>query len=227
MNKNIYIAIKRLFDFIISFISLAILSPLFIAIVLLLLLTGEHVVFFFQERIGFKNKPFKLIKFVTMTKSSKQIGNNLTTLPGDKRVLPVGKFLRKTKINEIPQLINILKGEMSFVGPRPLLSFGWQKYPEHVRSNIYNVKPGLTSLGSVVFHNEPDFVASFKEDPLTVYMQIIIPYKSSLEMYYQEHASIITDFKILFLTAWVLLFPKSKLYFKLFKNMPKPPTETI
>jgi len=157
-----------------------------------------------------------------MTKESgKESGKNLTTTPGDKRVLPVGKILRKTNINELPQLINILKGELSFVGPRPLLYSGWLRYPEHIRSNIYNAKPGLTGIGSVVFSDEPSFVASRKEDQLTVYTQIIAPYKGELEMYYQKHASMITDFKIIFLTAWVILFPKSKLYNKFFKNLPQ------
>jgi len=210
MQKKSYIITKRVFDFTVSFICLVIFSPLLILVSIILLLSGEHLVFFRQERLGLRNKPFKLIKFVTMTKASaKNDGKNLTTLPGDKRVLPVGRFLRKTNINELPQLINILKGEMSFVGPRPLLNSGWQKYPEHIRSKIYNVKPGMTG------------VASRKEDQLTVYMQIIFPYKGELEMYYQKHASMITDFKIIFLTAWVILFPKSKLYNKFFKNLPQ------
>ncbi|HOG19077.1 MAG TPA: sugar transferase [Salinivirgaceae bacterium] len=222
MQKKSYIITKRVFDFTVSFICLVIFSPLLILVSIILLLSGEHLVFFRQERLGLRNKPFKLIKFVTMTKASaKNDGKNLTTLPGDKRVLPVGRFLRKTNINELPQLINILKGEMSFVGPRPLLNSGWQKYPEHIRSKIYNVKPGMTGLGSVVFNDEPTFVASRKEDQLTVYMQIIFPYKGELEMYYQKHASMITDFKIIFLTAWVILFPKSKLYNKFFKNLPQ------
>lgn len=212
-----------MFDFTVSLICLVVLSPLLILVSLILLFSGEHLIFYRQERVGYKNRPFKLIKFVTMTKESGvDIGKHPTTLPGDKRVLPFGKFLRKTNINELPQLINILKGELSFVGPRPLSNFGWQRYSEHIRLNIYNVKPGMTGLGSVVFSDEPTLVASYNMDPLTVYDQIIIPYKGELEMYYQKHASMITDFKIIFLTAWVILFPKSKLYNKFFKNLPQP-----
>jgi lipopolysaccharide/colanic/teichoic acid biosynthesis glycosyltransferase len=220
--KRTYLFFKRLFDFCVSLITLTFLSPVLILIMLILWATGEHEVFYFQTRMGYKNKPFKIWKFATMLKGSINMGTGTITLPGDTRVLPFGRFLRYTKINELPQLINILKGDMSFVGPRPVLEKGWMKFPEELRHQIYNVKPGLTGLGSVVFRDESGFVAKQGGTPDTVFRETVFPYKGALEIYYQNNASMWADFKIMFLTAWVIVFPKSQLQSKLFKNLPKP-----
>ena len=135
---------KRIIDFILALIALVILSPILIPVIIGLLLTGEHYVFYFQRRIGYKNKPFFIWKFATMLKASPNLPGGLHTTKKDPRLMPMGSFLRKTKINELPQIINILKGDMSIIGPRPLVDKTFAPYSEEVKANIYNVKPGLT-----------------------------------------------------------------------------------
>ena len=141
-NVTMYIIFKRIMDVMFSILAIILLLPLFIPITLLLLLTAEGQVLYFQERLGYKNKPFQIWKFATMLKNSLQIGSGSITLKDDFRVTRVGKFLRKTKINELPQIVNILKGDISFVGPRPLILSSFEVYPESIQSKIYNVKPG-------------------------------------------------------------------------------------
>jgi len=114
-----YLIIKRFFDFVLSLIALIILLPFLLPIIILLKLTGEHEVFYFQKRIGYKNREFNIWKFATMLKNSLNMGTGEITLRNDPRVTKVGKFLRSTKINELPQIINVLKGDMSIVGARP------------------------------------------------------------------------------------------------------------
>jgi lipopolysaccharide/colanic/teichoic acid biosynthesis glycosyltransferase len=216
---------KRFFDFLFSFVALCILSPLLIPITIGLLLTGEHYIFYFQKRIGFKNKTFFIWKFATMLKNSPNIGTGLHTTRRDPRILPMGNFLRKTKINELPQLINILKGDMSIVGPRPLVDKTFDPYPDHVKAVIYNVKPGLTGIGSIVFRDEERLLSETKLPVQEFYKLYISPYKGELELWYQKHLSIYTDFMLIFLTAWVIIFPDSQLVYITFKDLPPRPKE--
>jgi lipopolysaccharide/colanic/teichoic acid biosynthesis glycosyltransferase len=161
-------------------------------------------------------------KFATMLKNSMNMGTGSITLQNDFRVTKIGKFLRKTKINELPQIINILKGDISIVGPRPLVTKTFSAYNEEIQSKIYNVKPGLTGIGSIVFRDEESIISSIKdEDPHDFYKRVIAPYKGELEMWYQKKKSTILDFTLIFLTAWVVLFPSSELHFKLCKDLPK------
>ncbi len=215
--------IKRFFDIVLSLTALVILSPVFIVVIISLLFSGEHLVFYFQERVGHKNRIFNIWKFVTMVKNSENLGNGMLTVRNDPRVLPIGKFLRKTKINELPQLINILKGDMSIVGPRPLAYKTFEPYPDHVKERIYNVKPGLTGLGSIVFRDEERLLTETDLDPLEFATKCIPPYKGSLELWYQDHLSAWTDFMIVFLTAWVIFFPKSQFVYKIFSTLPPKP----
>ena len=157
-----YSILKRIIDLVISFISLILLFPLFIIVTIILLITGEGEVFYLQERLGFKNKPFKIIKFATMLKNSPEIGSGSITLRNDPRVLPFGKFLRKSKINELPQIINVIIGHMSIVGPRPQMSSDFVKFPKHKRNKIYLSKPGITGIGSIVFRDEEKWISDFK-----------------------------------------------------------------
>lgn len=217
MYKNI----KRFFDFVFSLVALAILSPFLIIIIILLLLTGEHEVFYWQERIGYKNKPFRILKFATMLKNSPNLGHGDMTVRNDPRITGVGKFLRISKINELPQLYNILVGEMSFVGPRPLVKAGFDRYTEALQQKIYNVKPGLTGIGSIVFRDEELIITQSELPPHECYRDIILPYKGALELWYQEKQSFYTDIMILFLTGWYILFPKSNLVYKVFPTIPK------
>jgi lipopolysaccharide/colanic/teichoic acid biosynthesis glycosyltransferase len=206
---------------IVSFITLLILSPLFIPIVIALRLTAEGEVFYFQERIGLNNSRFQIWKFATMLKNSMNMGTGSITLQNDFRVTPIGKFLRKTKINELPQIINILKGDISLVGPRPLVTKTFSAYSSEVQERIYKVKPGLTGIGSIIFRDEESIISAEKdEDPHEFYKRVIAPYKGELEMWYQDHRSFFLDLQLIFMTAWVILFPKSRLYEKWFKDLP-------
>lgn len=220
MYKNF---LKRLIDFVLALIALIVLSPLLIPVCIGLLLTGEHYVFYFQKRIGYKNRYFYIWKFATMLKASPGMGTGLHTTKKDPRLMPMGGFLRHTKINELPQLINILKGDMSIVGPRPLVDKTFVCYPEHVKPVINNAKPGLTGIGSVVFRDEEQLLSDTKM-PLEEYYRIhIAPYKGELELWYLDHISFYTDFMLIFLTAWAIIAPKSKLVFKVFKDLPEKP----
>ncbi|MDB9828858.1 sugar transferase, partial [Flavobacteriaceae bacterium] len=146
-----YKIIKRFFDILLSLLVILLLSPLLFPIMVGLLLTGEGEIWYKQKRIGFKNKPFLIWKFATMLKNSPKMAGGIITTKKDPRITPMGGFLRKSKINELPQLINIFKGDMSFVGPRPLMSISFETYTKDVQKVIYNVKPGLTGIGSIVF----------------------------------------------------------------------------
>lgn len=216
-----YKYIKRLFDILFSLTVLLILLPLFIPIIILLLLTGEHEVFYRQDRVGFKNKIFGIWKFATMVKNSPNLGSKDLTMRNDPRVTPVGRFLRKSKINELPQLINILTGDMSFVGPRPLMKSGFDRYSDDMKSKVYNVKPGLTGIGSIVFRDEELIITQSNLSPEDCYRNIILPYKGALEIWYQQHRSFYTDFMLLFLTGWYIVFPASKWVFKIFPSLPQ------
>ena len=212
---------KRLLDIIISLFSLIILLPIFIPIIIILRLSAEGEIFYFQERYGIQNSRFQIWKFATMLKNSMDMGSGSITLQNDFRVTKIGKFLRITKINELPQLFNILRGDISLVGPRPLVEQDFQAYPETIRDRIYNVKPGLTGIGSIIFRDEESFISAVKdEDPHEFYKRIIAPYKGELEMWYQENNSFLLDLQLIFMTAWVILVPTSKLYEKWFKDLP-------
>lgn len=214
-----YKLIKRLTDILIAGIALIILSPLLIPSIIILLLTGEHEVFYFQKRIGYKNRIFNIWKFATMLKNSPNIGTGEITLRNDPRVTRFGKILRITKINELPQIINVFKGDMSIVGPRPLMEVSFKQYPDEVQQKIYNCKPGMTGIGSLIFRDEEKLVSD-APDPRAMYINIYL-YKGKLELWYQQHASLYTDFMIIFLTAWSILFPQNNLTNKVFKNLPE------
>jgi len=217
-----YHLLKRLLDIIVSLITLIILLPFFIPIIIILRFSGEGEVFYFQERYGLYNSKFKIWKFATMLKNSMNIGTGSITLENDPRVTKVGLFLRKTKINELPQIINILKGDISLVGPRPLLEKTFMAYNVDVQSKIYNVKPGLTGIGSIIFRDEESIISAVRdEDPHEFYKRVIAPFKGELEMWYQTNRSFFLDLQLIFMTAWVILVPNSKLYEKWFKNLPK------
>lgn len=217
-----YYFIKRFLDIVLSLLALIILLPLLLPVAIMLKLTAEGEVFYFQERIGLNNKKFMIWKFATMLKNSMNMGSGSITLKDDFRVTFFGKFLRKTKINELPQLINILKGDISIVGPRPLVYKTFSAYTLDIQEKIYLVKPGLTGIGSIVFRDEESIISNIKnEDPHDYYKRVIAPYKGELEIWYQENKSLTIDFIFIFLTFWVILFPSSNICFKLFKSIPK------
>jgi Sugar transferases involved in lipopolysaccharide synthesis len=215
-----YVYVKRLMDIVLSGTALLVLMPLLIPICVILLLTGEHYVFYFQERIGRYNKKFGIWKFATMLKNSPNMNGGLHTTRKDPRVLPLGGFLRMTKINELPQLVNILVGDMSLVGPRPLVDKTFEPYPAHVKKMIYNVRPGLTGIGSIVFRDEERLLSECSIPMERFYADFIAPAKGELELWYQQKMSFGTDCLIIFLTAWSIVFPKSLLLHRVFEDMP-------
>ena len=213
---------KRLLDIVISLTTLIILLPVFIPVIIILRFSAEGEVFYFQERLGINNSRFQIWKFATMLKNSMNMGSGSITLENDPRVTKFGYFLRKTKINELPQIINILKGDISLVGPRPLVTKTFMAYPEDVQLKIYNIKPGLTGIGSIIFRDEESIISSVKdEDPHDFYKRVIAPYKGELEIWYQKNNSFFLDLQLIFMTAWVILFPSSRLYEIWFKDLPK------
>lgn len=227
-NKNlgVYPIIKRSFDFLISFIGLLCIAPVFLIISVILKFTGEGEIFYLQERMGLNNKPFYIYKFATMLKDSANIGNKTLTVRNDPRITKVGKLLRITKINELPQIINVLKGDMALVGPRPLLTRSFANYTPEVQEVIYKNRPGITGLGSLVFRDEERLVTAYKElgkDPVHYYRTYIYPYKGALEFWYYHNSSVLVDFKILFLTFWSLVNSNSEMVYKSFKNLPPKP----
>tara|TARA_B100001175_G_scaffold173947_1_gene147635 strand:- start:6709 stop:7380 length:672 start_codon:yes stop_codon:yes gene_type:complete len=219
-----YLITKRFFDIIFSAIAILFLSPLFIPIIILLKLTSEGDVFFFQERIGMNNKPFKIFKFATMLKNSSTMKGGYITVKNDPRVTFVGGFLRKSKINELPQLFNIFLGHMSVIGPRPVMRVSFESYPENIQKVIYNVKPGLSGIGSIIFRDEEEIISKVKTeggDIWNFYKNTIYPFKGRLELWYQKKKSLILDLQLIILTAFVIIFPDSRISEKWFKDLPR------
>lgn len=216
-----YLILKRIFDIILSSIAIILLSPIIILTIVILKLTGEGEIFYLQERVGYKTKSFMIYKFATMVKNSPNIGAGDVTLRNDPRVTKVGKFLRESKLNELPQLFNIFIGDISVIGPRPLMRVGFNRYSSNFQNSVYNVKPGLTGIGSIVFRDEERILTESELPPHKCYREIILPYKGELEMWYQTNCSLFLDLQLIFMTSWVILFPNSKLYEKWFKDLPK------
>lgn len=155
-----------------------------------------------------------------MLKDSPNIGTGIITVRNDPRVTPMGGFLRKTKINELPQVVNVLIGDMSLVGPRPLVKRTFDAYSEDVKNKIYLSKPGITGIGSIIFRDEEQLISSAKTDPHEFYNNVIAPYKGELELWYLRKKNLWVDIVIMFLTVWVIIFPESKLPYKIFKDLP-------
>mgnify|MGYP001366187055 FL=1 len=214
---------KRVVDIVLAGGAVVVLLPLLVPVMIILLLTGEHYVFYGQKRVGYKNRQFKIWKFATMLKASPSLGTGSLTVRNDPRVFPFGRFLRNTKINEIPQLFNILLGDMSVVGPRPQMKVDFEKFPVHVQEVIYDVVPGMTGIGSIIFRDEEKWITSHEGDKHEFYRDHIAPYKGELELWYQEHLTFRTDFMLVFLTAWTIVFPESGLVHKIFRDLPPRP----
>lgn len=199
---------KRAFDIFVSSSMILALLPLFVPLAMTLKLTGEGKVFYRQTRIGKSQKPFSILKFATMLENSPSLGTGDITLRNDPRVLPVGRVLRKTKINELPQLWNVLVGEMSIVGPRPLTPNHFGHYSEPQRKQISAVSPGISGLSALVFRDE-EKILSTKPDPAAFYKSDIVPLKAALEMYYTKNFSPGLDMIVILYTIHAVLSPDS------------------
>lgn len=193
--------LKRIFDFIGSVFGLLFLAPLFGLLALLIKWDDGGPIFFRQERIGYRGKPFRMVKFRTM-RVVQPPQSKLLTIGDDPRITRVGKFLRKTKMDEFPQLINVFKGEMSLVGPRPEVARYVDKYNAAQRK-VLDLIPGITDPASLLFRNESDLLA-LAEDPEGRYVSEIMPQKIRINLAYAETADLFSDLKIILRTLRVL-----------------------
>ncbi len=188
---------KRLFDLVVALGGLIILSPLLLGLSILVLVTMGWPVFYAQERVGRGGRPFRIIKFRSMIRKADRQGPAFTT-GGDPRITAVGRFLRRYKLDELPQLINVLKGDMSLVGPRP-------EVPEYVafyteaQKKVLTVRPGLTDTASIVYRDEERVLARYA-DARQAYIEKIMPAKLKLNLAYVEKAGLRTDLALIFKT---------------------------
>lgn len=185
-----YRQFKRIFDVMVICILSPLILPIFFMVIVLILLFDGRPVFFLQERLGQGGKPFKIIKFRTMIPGAEKKGSGIFTEENDPRITKIGKFLRKTSLDELPQLINVLKGDMSLVGPRPPLTnfpYAYEQYPDHVKKRFL-VKPGLTGLAQVRFRNSAGWDKKFESD-----------------VEYVENMNFLLDLNVIFLTFWKVL----------------------
>ena len=214
--------IKRIIDIILSTTAIFILSPFLIPIMVILKLTGEGYIFYKQERIGQNNIPFNLLKFATMFKDSPNMKGGNITAKSDPRILHFGKFLRKYKINELPQIINVFFGDMSIVGRRPTVREHYDFYMQNVKNIISKYKPGLSGISSIVFRNEEQYFVS--KDPNVnkkFYKEEIAPFKGKLELWYCNNQSSIVDILLIIATISTVFVKSSKLHNYFFRDLPK------
>ena len=195
--------LKRLFDIIFSIIILIVLFPLFLIISLWIIIDDGFPVFYLQERIGKDFKPFKLIKFRTMYKDADKKGL-LTVSSKDNRITPSGYYLRKFKLDELPQFINVLKGEMSIVGPRPEVKKYVELYSDD-QKKVLSVKPGITDEASLKYIDESDILAR-SENPEWTYINEVMPEKLKINLQYIKNQNLLYDLKIIFWTAKKMFF---------------------
>lgn len=188
---------KRFFDMTAALVGLVVLGPLFLIIAVLILVTMGRPVLFRQARVGRNERPFTIIKFRSMVRNADRQGPEFTT-GGDARITPLGRFLRRTKLDELPQLVNILKGEMSFVGPRPEVARYVKLYNADQR-RVLTVRPGLTDPASLAYHNEEEILARFT-DTEKGYVEKIMPAKLELNLAYLEKAGLLRDLGLIFKT---------------------------
>ena len=209
----------RIFDLIFSIFALFILSPLFLICIIVLRLSGEGEVFFLQERIGKNNSTFHIFKFATMLKNSPNLENGTITIVNDYRVLPIGKFLRNSKINELPQLLNVIKGDMSLIGYRPLVKQDIEGYTKKDLNLITVMKPGLSGLSSIFFSDENKFFND--KDPRKIYRETISPIKKEIDLWYSKNYSIKNYFLLIYLTIIILLSKRKRILIKYYPFLRK------
>ncbi|HUX61090.1 MAG TPA: sugar transferase [Ignavibacteriaceae bacterium] len=202
-----YLFVKRLLDILISIIAITLLLPVFLFISFAILITSGLPVFYLQERVGKNWIIFKIIKFRTMINNADKIGHNISLL-NDERITLIGKYLRKSKLDELPQLINVFIGDMSLVGPRPeLLKFANRYQSEY--SEILKIRPGISDYASLIFINESKILID-SNDPESFYIKEVLPQKLDLCMKYLHEMSLVIDIKILFNTARGILYEVKK-----------------
>ena len=214
----------RFFDIVFSCLGLLVLFPVLLIVAVILRFTGEGEIFFIQQRVGQYGKHFGIFKFATMLKDSPTMGSGTITSKNDRRILPVGKFLRKSKLNELPQLFNILIGHMSLIGPRPHVPRDLEGVSKDVLEDVLKLKPGLSGVASLVFRDEETIIQSF-EDPRELYDSLIAPYKAELELWYFKNVSMRMYFLLIVATFGIVLLGRQHLIYKLIRDLPTPSRE--
>jgi lipopolysaccharide/colanic/teichoic acid biosynthesis glycosyltransferase len=194
--------LKRLVDIVLSSVTLVLLAPLFLVLAVFIKLGSPGPVFFRGVRIGRHGQPFRIYKFRTMVENSEEKGPS-STARDDPRITPVGAFLRKYKLDELPELLNVLKGEMSLVGPRPQVKWAVELYTQEQRT-LLTLLPGITDYASLRFPNEEEILAGSK-DPDRDYLERIHPEKMRLSLEYVRTRSLWVDMKIILMTVAAIL----------------------
>lgn len=212
----------RCFDFIFALAALLVLSPLLVLVALILRFSGEGEVLYHQVRIGKGGCEFHLHKFATMKKNSPAMGAGELTLPHDPRVLPVGRFLRKTKLNELPQLWNIIVGDISLIGPRPQTRRYYECFRPEYRVWIDRIRPGLSGVGSILLRDEESLLARV-HDPMAFDDLVITPYKGEVEHWFAMNQSVALYFELILTTMLVVILPSAGLHQRLLRRVPEPP----
>jgi lipopolysaccharide/colanic/teichoic acid biosynthesis glycosyltransferase len=207
--------IKRTLDIVISGLALLLLLPLGLLIAVACACTGDHEVFFRQRRIGRGGRPFNILKFSSMRKAPTALMETQLTVRNDPRVHLFGRFLRKTKLNELPQLLNVLKGDMSLIGPRPMLPTELGDLTADVSQRVCAATPGITGIGSLVFRDEEAILSASSKGVRICYSEDVAPLKADLELWYTQRQSLWLDLRILALTVWLILRPGSQAYGRL------------
>jgi lipopolysaccharide/colanic/teichoic acid biosynthesis glycosyltransferase len=196
-------AIKRAFDFVITLIALVVVSPVLLVLAIIIKLTSEGPVFYRGVRIGLHGAPFRIFKFRTMVINAEKLGGSATA-EDDPRITPIGRFIRRTKLDEFPQFMNVLVGDMSLVGARPEVKKYVDMYTQEERA-ILEIRPGITDWASIWNSNEAA-VLEGSSDPEKTYEELIRPTKLALQLYYTRNHSLFVDIRILFHTAAKLVF---------------------
>jgi lipopolysaccharide/colanic/teichoic acid biosynthesis glycosyltransferase len=194
---------KRTLDICGAIGGLILLAPIMAAIALIIRLSSHGSVVFSQLRVGRHGRPFRVYKFRSMVFNAERIGTSVTTAV-DRRITPVGRILRRTKLDELPQLWNVLKGDMSFIGPRPDVPEIVEGYTAEMR-HIFDIRPGITSIATLYLRDEESLLA-LSRNPDLVYEQVLVPFKVALALEHVERNSLLFDAKVLLHTAWALTF---------------------
>ena len=195
---------KRLFDIFLAALGLLLLSPLLLAVAVWIKLDSKGPVFFRQERVGRFGQPFRIHKFRTMVAGAQRLGPEIT-VGLDARITAAGKVLRRTRLDELPQLIDVLAGSMSLVGPRPEVPRYVAMYPRELRDKVLSVRPGITDRASIEYLDEASLLAA-AADPERTYAEVVMPAKLRFAAEYVDHATLGTDVRLIALTLKTLLF---------------------
>lgn len=215
---------KRFFDIVFALMGIVITGPFLLLSIFIIFISGETKPLFIQLRVGKDRQLFRFYKLRTMKRTQSQNSGPIT-FHGDDRITKVGLFLRWSKMDEFPQFFNVLNGDLSFVGPRPLMPETFYAYDKSIQKRIAKVKPGITGVGSVVFRNEALLLKQAGENKQKdFYLNKILPYKGELEEWYVKHQSFGVDLKLLFFSAAVIAYSRMTGLHNYFKNLPKATT---